>query len=390
MSEHAGATDLFETPETLFDLTPEQAALFEDLTRLARMSRAHDPAAVIEALGALHAAYRETLAPATAPTPVADLLGGILADVADRYETRRATGRDVMGHSTGYSHLDNLLGGLEPGRISILLAAPGAGKTTLSNQLAYTLAANGVPVLYCSYENAPADLTLKQLARIAGKNPKQIRRGNVPPHDLEGAYRTLQATAGARLHYLNGTAATGPDTLAAALEAVQATAPGVAPVVILDYLQAMARASDRALGDDMRHRTATVSRLLTDLAKEAGAHVWAISSVSRGSGGKDGKYSDLDMSRAKESGDLEFDADHVLTLQPPRDGGNDAGAAISYTMDALTLAVVKNRHGETGAVSLQRDQTTLAIMERDATVTTLTGKTYAETVRAGWKNAGGA
>lgn len=385
MSKHAGDTPLFETAETLLGLTPEQARLFDELARLARMSRAHDPAAVIDALGELYRAYRETLAPATAPMPVADLLGGILADVADRYETRRATGRDVMGHSTGYSHLDNLLGGLEPGRISILLAAPGAGKTTLSNQLAYTLAANGVPVLYCSYENAPADLTLKQLARIAGKNPKQIRRGNVPPHELEGAYRTLQATAGARLHYLNGTAATGPDTLATTLQAVQATAPGVAPVVILDYLQAMARASDRALGDDMRHRTATVSRLLTDLSKSAGAHVWAISSVSRGSGGKDGKYSgDLDMSRAKESGDLEFDADHVLTLQPA------TGDTPSYTHTGLTLAVVKNRHGETGAVALQRDQATLAITERDATVTTLTGKTYAETVQAGWKNAGGA
>lgn len=390
MSEHAGDTDLFETDETLLGLTPEQAALHGRLAHLTRMSRAHDPATVIDALGELHRAYRETLAPATAPTPVADLLGSILADVADRYETRRATGRDVMGHSTGYSHLDNLLGGLEPGRISILLAAPGAGKTTLSNQLAYTLAANGVPVLYCSYENAPADLTMKQLARIAGKNPKQIRRGNVSPHELEGAYRTLQATAGARLHYLNGTAATGPDTLAAALEAVQATALGVAPVVILDYLQAMARASDRALGDDMRHRTATVSRLLTDLAKEAGAHVWGISSVSRGPSKDGNKYSEVGLGSGKESGDLEFDADHVLTLQPPRDGGSEAGGAISYTMDALTLAVVKNRHGETGAVALQRDQATLAITERDTTVTTLTGKTYAETVRAGWKHAGGA
>lgn len=384
MSDHtvtlADDPPLFETAETLLELTPEQARLFDDLARLARMSRAHDPAQVIEALGALHAAYRETVAPADPPAPITDLLGGVLADVAHRYETRKATGRDVMGHGTGYDHLDNLLGGLEPGRISILLAAPGAGKTTLSNQLAYTLAANSVPVLYCSYENAPADLAMKQIARIAGKAPGMIRRGLVPPSELEGAYRTLVQTAGPRLHYLNGTAATGPDTLATALQAVQATAPGVAPVVILDYLQAMARASDRALGDDMRNRTGTISRRLTDLAKAAGAHVWAISSVSRGNGGKDGKYSDLDMSRAKESGDLEFDADHVLTLQ------KNTTDAPSLITDSFVLTVVKNRHGETGAVSLQRDRATLAITQRETDSTTLTGKSYGETIRAGWKS----
>ena len=376
-----GNESLFETPETLLELTPEQAALFDRLASLARMSRSSEPGTVIEALGALHSEYRETLTPADPPTPITDLLAGVLDDVQHRYETRQSTGQPYMGHRTGFDHLDNLIGGLEPGRISVLLAAPGAGKTTLSNQMAYTLAANGVPVLYCSYENAPANLTLKQLARIAGKSPSNITRGGVSPHELKGAYQTLQATAGPRLHYLNATAATGPDTLAISLQAVQATAPDTPPVVILDYLQAMARATDRAaIGDDMRNRTGTVSRLLVELAKSAGAHVWAISSVSRGNAGKDGKYGDLDMSRAKESGDVEFDADHVLTLQKAGDG------AISYHTDALTLGVGKNRHGETGAVSLQRDRTSLEITERE-TDTTLTGMSYSDTVKAGWKGA---
>ena len=187
MSDTTAPADLFETDETLLDITPAQAALHGELAHLTRMSRAHAPADVILEVERVTRAYRETLTPAAAPMPVSGLLGDVLTDVAHRYETRQATGHDVMGHSTGYSHLDNLLGGLEPGRISIMLAAPGAGKTTFSNQMAYTLAANGVPVLYCSYENAPADLAMKQLARIAGKSPAMIRRGNVAPADLEGA-----------------------------------------------------------------------------------------------------------------------------------------------------------------------------------------------------------
>lgn len=384
-AQHPDDHQLFETPETLLGVTPEQAEIHERAAHIARLALTHEPAAVVEALGALHSESRAQLTPADPPVPITDLLGGVLDDVAHRYQVRQETGQPVMGHSTGITHLDNLLGGLEPGRISILLAAPGAGKTTFSNQMAYTLAANGVPVLYVSYENAPADLTLKQLARIAGKSPKMIRRGNVPPGDLQAAFNTLRSTAGPRLHYLNANANTGPDTLAVALQAIQETTPGVPPVIVLDYLQAMARAADRALGDDMRNRTGNVSRLLTDLAKAAGAHIWAISSVSRGNGGKNGKYDDLDMSRAKESGDLEFDADHVITLQPAKADGDN----ISYHSEPLTLGVVKNRHGETGTVALERDPGTLAITERETTVSTLTGGSYADAVRAGWKQTGG-
>ena len=65
-----GNESLFETPETLLELTPEQAALWDRLSQLARMSRSSEPGTVIEALGALHSEYRETLTPADPPTPM--------------------------------------------------------------------------------------------------------------------------------------------------------------------------------------------------------------------------------------------------------------------------------------------------------------------------------
>lgn len=389
MPEHItpppGDESLFETPESLLNITPEQAALHDELAHLTRMSRSQEPAAVIDALGVLHSEYRQSITPADPPTPITDLLGGVLDDVAHRYQVKRETGRPYMGHSTGYPQLDSKIGGLEPGRITMMMAEPGAGKTTFSNQMAYTLAANGVPVLYCSYENSPADLTMKQLARIAGKNPGMIQQGNVAPADLEGAYNTLRKTAGPRLHYLNGNTNTNPATLLEALQAIQATAPGVAPVVIVDYLHAMARASTAALGDDMRHRVGSISRLLIELAKSAGAHVWAISSASRSNGGGRGEsgYGKMDMARLKESGDLEFDSDHVIALEKVH-------GTTSLNTDYLTLRVLKNRHGVIGDVPLERNTTNLAITERGSEPGTIThpGNGYAGAVKTGWKQTG--
>lgn len=378
-----GNEPLFETPESLLEMTPEQAALFDRLAHITRMSRSSEPQDVIDALAALQSEYRQSLTPAEPPASITDLLASVLDDVQHRYETRQATGVPYMGHSTGITKLDNLLGGLEPGRITMMMAEPGAGKTTFTNQMAYTLAANGVPVLYCSYENAPADLTLKQLTRIAGKSVYLVQRGNVDPHELEAAYRTLIRTAGPRLHYLNGNTTTDPAGLLEALQPIQATAPGVAPVVIVDYLHAMARRSSVALGADIRQKVGRVSQLLIELAKTAGAHVWAISSASRSNGGKRGEsgYGQMDMARLKESGDLEFDADHVLALEKVD--------STSLNTDYLNLRVLKNRHGESGTVSLERNKTSLAITERDGGPTIGDRhESLTEAVRAGF-SAGG-
>ncbi|HEV2121350.1 MAG TPA: DnaB-like helicase C-terminal domain-containing protein [Chloroflexota bacterium] len=75
----------------------------------------------------------------------------ILSDLRTRGRVAHfeRTGSTIMGHATGLSRLDDLLGGLEPGRVTILQAAPGTGKTVLSNQIAYHVAAHaGAPVLY--------------------------------------------------------------------------------------------------------------------------------------------------------------------------------------------------------------------------------------------------
>lgn len=354
---------VFVDPAEVQGITPEQQALYECLAALARRSRVEAPGDIVAAMAATVAGYRQDSAQPHTVSSFAAMGPDIFADITRRWQQQLDTGRPCMGHSTGFPRLDDLLGGLEPGRITLLLAGPGTGKTAFSNQLAYTLAASGVPVLYCSYENAALDLGLKQVARLSGKRLSDIKRGYVSPDDLASVLTSEHAQiAGSRLNYLECGADTGPDTLDLLLEDVKTTAPGVPPVVILDYLQAMARASGRLLGEDMRTRTGNVSRLLIDVAKRHGAHVWAISSVSRGQGAKNGKYGgDIDMGRAKESGDLEFDADHVLGLTV-EEGGVASSATLPINLRSHTpmkLRVDKNRHGNIGDISLLRNPETL-------------------------------
>ena len=362
----------WETPETLFAAAPDRAA---GLHALGDVMHGADTRPWSETLDGLADLVREERARRVAAEPLAPAasrLRAVFADIHERYTRREETGHDAIGHSSGFPRLDRILGGLDRGRMSVLLAAPGAGKTTLSNQLAYTVAASGAPVVYVTFENAPDDLVLKHIARLAGKSASDIRRGLVAPDDLKTAYQTFAAGAGQRLYYVAGTSATTLATLDAAIAQAQRQSPDMYPVVVVDFLQRLAATSTvvgRGSGlDDMRGRVSTIAQGLRDLANNTGSHIWAISSTNRAA--YNTATATPTLASARESGDVEFAADHVITLAPGK------GDTLSMTTDPYELGVVKNRHGETGSVGISRERYTLRMVET-ATKT----MTFAEQVR---------
>ena len=130
------------------------------------------------------------------------------------------------------------------------------------------------------------------------------------------------------------------------------------PVLFLDYLQQLAKAATGpGRGEDLFSQVTRISGQLSTLANETGAHVWAISSLSRDGykgGSKEG------MGYSKGSGDIEFDAAHMLRLST-----DEKNATPDSNTDCLHLALIKNRYGAVGGLTLGRDRTTLRIAEVD-------------------------
>lgn len=368
----------WDRPEALFSEDPTRAAGLETLAEVMRGATARPWPATLDALDDMVREQREYQAAVKPLAPATSLLGVVFDDIQRRYSRRRETGQDAIGHSTGFPRLDRILGGLDCGRMSVLLAAPGAGKTTFSNQVAHHIAANGTPVLYVTFENAPDDLVLKQIARIAGKSAQDIRRGKIAPDDLQEAYKTFHAGAGRRLFYVAGTSTTTIETIRAALAHLQRQYPDTYPVVIVDFLQRLATTAaivGRGSGlDDMRGRVGLISQQLRTLALDTSAHIWAISSTNRAAYNTDKATPGL--ASARESGDVEFAADHVITLAPKN------GETLSMTADSFVLDIVKNRHGETGTVAITRERHTLRMAETEVRASTLADRT-----RAGWASA---
>lgn len=291
----------------------------------------------------------EAATPAQPLRPAGALVGDVLADAAARHRHRQETGNEVMGLPTGLDELDRLVGGFEPGTLTVLMARPNAGKTTLVNQWGYAIAKGGSPVLYLSFENPPADLIRKHIVRIAGVPASDVLRGRAPQDRLAQAAQVFTRDVGDRLYFVAGTAATNVGAIAAMAHRIRRRHPDAGPMlIVVDYLQKLAtRPGDGPRGagyDDLRGNVSRVSQELRDLARAVASPVLAISSVNRAAYANE--KAKPSAASAKESGSIEFDSDVMLALADDDDESSPPGLL------PVRLDVLKARFGPTGGVRL--------------------------------------
>jgi replicative DNA helicase len=269
------------------------------------------------------------------------LMKGVMIEAETRRRAFLESGSSILGVTTGITKLDHYLNGLAVG-LYILAGAPGVGKTTLSLQIAIAAAASKVPVIYVTYENSPANLTLKALCANARIPCSSVERGIADLTPLIRASERLEPTL-SRLALIEGTSRL---TLAQVRgKAFQALARHKAErcLIIFDYLQ---RASHTVGYDQMRYNVSALAGELRDMANRLKSPVVAISSQNRSSGdyGKGGGSANLDS--LKESGDLEYSADVVMFLRLSDKRPSNPPAK------AVDLVLAKNRFGDTGSVSM--------------------------------------
>jgi replicative DNA helicase len=116
-------------------------------------------------------------------------------------------------------------------------------------------------------------------------------------------------------------------------------------VLVVDYLQRVARAqlsAGRGGARDLREAVTTLTEQLRDLARALNCTVIAIASQNRVSG-----YGNANaLTSAKESGDVEYTADVLLSL------AEEKTRVAPLRCEARTLSIVKNRLGPQTAIAL--------------------------------------
>lgn len=279
------------------------------------------------------------------------------------------------GISTGFPSLDQRVGGLEAGTLTVLAGRPGMGKSALGWQIAVNAARDGVGVLAISLEMSAIELGRRALATAAQVPIAAMKYGRVT---VEQAGRIVMARRERNDLPLTIEDSAGLTAIAIAARARAAKRKGLG-LVLIDHLH-IVRPEDADIRQGATWAVGRISGAMKRLAKDCGVPVLLLAQLNRGVEGRDDKRPGL--ADLRQAGDIEQDADAVgfvyrpeyyMANQPERKPG-EADAPYNSRIDnwiadkerlagKAELIWAKIRDGEPGTDTLQFDGPTTTFSE---------------------------
>jgi replicative DNA helicase len=257
--------------------------------------------------------------------------------VVNMLEEALANRGKLPGLSTGYSDLDRILGGLRPGKMIVVAARPGVGKTTLAMNIGENVSSTGTPVAAFSFEMEEDELNAKALAAESGVDIEEALRGNICEGDVPKLVHAAGRLSKRNLYIRDESDMTIQQLRAEGRRLAQSKK---IKLIVVDYLQLVNGSNKRNRVDEVGE----VSRELKKMAKELHVPVIALAQLNRDiekDAGRRPRLADL-----RESGSIEQDADTVIFIYNP-DPANEGLLDLP-----VKLCVAKNRGGRLGEIDM--------------------------------------
>ena len=265
----------------------------------------------------------------------------LLTQVVERIDElyNRDSTSEITGVPTGFTDLDKMTSGLQPGDLVIVAGRPSMGKTALSLNIGETVAIDsGLPVAVFSMEMGGAQLAMRMLGSVGRLDQHRLRTGKLIDEDWPRLTHAIQKMNDAQL-YIDETPALSSIELRARSRRL-ARQCGKLGLIIVDYLQLM---SANSPGENRATEISEISRNLKGLAKELNCPVIALSQLNRSLEQRPNKRPV--MSDLRESGAIEQDADVILFIY--RDEVYNPDSPDKGTAEII---IGKQRNGPIGAV----------------------------------------
>jgi replicative DNA helicase len=268
--------------------------------------------------------------------PLRDVLGATI----DRLDMLHQSQGQLTGVATGYTELDRMTAGLQPGDLVIVAGRPSMGKTTLALNIAENAAiAGNTPVAVFSMEMSREQLSMRMISSLGRVDQSHLRTGMFGDEDWARINSAIAQMKVAPVYIDDSGALTPTEVRARARRLSRERGLGL---IVVDYLQLMQVPGTK---ENRATEISEISRSLKALAKELKVPVIALSQLNRSVEQRTDKKPV--MSDLRESGAIEQDADVIMLIyreevyepETPRKGIAD-------------IIIAKQRNGPTGEVHL--------------------------------------
>lgn len=229
------------------------------------------------------------------------------------------------GIKIGLAQLDDALGELERGDVTVVAARPAVGKSALTTQIIGNMAKRGLKVAYFNLEMSDKQVYERFVSRLAEIGLTRIRRAKAFLGDEEEKfYRANEEMSDYQVWIASGTVS--PREIKAECRHQDFD------VIVVDYLQLLipdSRYSGR------NEEVASISRGLKSVARDLNTHVIALSQITRASENRDTK--EPTMAELRESGAIEQDASNIIMLWNMSEDKEVKGAKVEKNRQGMTM-----------------------------------------------------
>ncbi len=265
------------------------------------------------------------------------LVGEVAAQLADFYEAKAGDPSKLIGLSTGLADVDKITLGLTPG-LTLLASRQSHGKTACSINIACNVARKAGSVYFLSLESRAESIVQRILASESRVNSYRMRQGSMNREEWARFTDALLQLSVFTKFVVDDTADISVSELRSRLR--QHKIDFGLDLVVVDYIQLMARILSSKSHIELRHSVSQISTSLIEISRELGVPVLALAQLRRASDDRPDHRPQL--SDLAESADLERDADIVLLLYREEMYG-----ATEENYGLATIIPAKQRDGAT-------------------------------------------
>ena len=274
-------------------------------------------------------------------------INNILTDAFDRIDEIHKESGKLRGISTGFSDLDNKLGGMQKSDLLILAARPSLGKTSMALDIARQVAVKEkIPVGLFSLEMSKDQLVDRLLCAEADVDLWKMRTGKLSDSPHEDDFPRIGQAMGILSEapiFIDDTA--NLNIMEIRTKARRLQMEHNLGLIVIDYLQLM----EGRTGTESRvQEISEISRSLKGVARELNIPILALSQLSRAVEAQNVPIPKL--SHLRESGSIEQDADVVMFIYR-----EDYYKRDTERKGIADIFIAKHRNGPTGQIELYFD-----------------------------------